>query len=147
MKWGGGNYQASIDAMKTWNIHAVRIPLNEECWLGTSDVPSTGTSGAAYQQAVEDYVNLLVANGINVILDLHWTYGQYTGSGAGCSDVAASSRLPARPRAQAAAAGGPRLSIASPSPITESPTSSPLCGRPDDTRMFCASRIRFLLLS
>ena len=92
--WDGPVDQASVDAMKTWNIHTVRIPLNEECWLGTSDVPSTGTSGAAYQQAVEDYVNLLVANGINVILDLHWTYGLYTGSGAGCSDVAATCQKP-----------------------------------------------------
>lgn len=92
--WDGPADQASIDAMKTWNIHAVRIPLNEECWLGTSDVPATGTSGAAYQQAVKDYVNLLVANGMNVILDLHWTYGQYTGPGAGCSDVKATCQKP-----------------------------------------------------
>jgi hypothetical protein len=39
-------------------------------------------------------VNLLVSNGINVILDLHWTYGQYTGSGAGCSDVKATCQKP-----------------------------------------------------
>jgi aryl-phospho-beta-D-glucosidase BglC (GH1 family) len=92
--WDGPADQASITAMKAWNIHVVRIPLNEECWLGTSDVPATGTSGAAYQQAVKDYVNLLVANGMNVILDLHWTYGQYTGPGAGCSDVKASCQKP-----------------------------------------------------
>jgi endoglucanase len=92
--WDGPADQATVDAMKTWNIHAVRIPLNEECWLGTGDVPAGGTSGAAYQQAVKDYVNLLVANGINVVLDLHWTYGQYTGSGAGCSDVKATCQKP-----------------------------------------------------
>jgi hypothetical protein len=92
--WDGPADQLSIDAMKTWNIHAVRIPLNEECWLGTGDVPSTGTSGAAYQQAVKDYANLLVANGINPILDLHWTYGAYTGAGAGCSDVKATCQKP-----------------------------------------------------
>ncbi|HEV2348036.1 MAG TPA: cellulase family glycosylhydrolase, partial [Actinocrinis sp.] len=92
--WDGPADQTMINAMKTWNIHAVRIPLNEECWLGTSDVPAAGTSGAAYQQAVKDYVNLLVANGMNVILDLHWTYGLYTGSGAGCSDVKATCQKP-----------------------------------------------------
>ena len=60
--WDGGPVdQASVDAMKTWNIHAVRIPLNEECWLGVNGSPS----GATYQQGVKDYVNLLVANGIN----------------------------------------------------------------------------------
>jgi aryl-phospho-beta-D-glucosidase BglC (GH1 family) len=92
--WDGPADQASIEAMKTWNVHVVRIPLNEECWLGTGDVPATGAAGAAYQQAVEDYVNLLVANGINPIVELHWSYGQYTGIGAGCADVIASCQKP-----------------------------------------------------
>jgi endoglucanase len=92
--WDGPVDQASIDAMKTWNIHAVRIPLNEECWLGNSDVPAGGTTGTAYQQAVKDYVSLLVANGMTPILDLHWTYGQYSGAGAGCSDTIATCQKP-----------------------------------------------------
>ncbi|HKT05979.1 MAG TPA: cellulase family glycosylhydrolase [Rugosimonospora sp.] len=92
--WDGPADQATIDAMKTWNVHVVRLPLNEECWLGTSDVPAGGTSGAAYRDAVRDYVNLLVRNGMNVILDLHWTYGQYTGLGAGCADVKATCQKP-----------------------------------------------------
>ncbi|HST80895.1 MAG TPA: cellulase family glycosylhydrolase [Kineosporiaceae bacterium] len=75
--WDSGPVdQASVDAMKTWNIHAVRVPLNEECWLGVNGSPG----GAAYQQGIKDYVNLLVGNGINVILDLHWTWGAYTNS-------------------------------------------------------------------
>jgi hypothetical protein len=75
--WDSGPVnQASVDAMKTWNIHAVRIPLNEECWLGVNGSPS----GTTYQQGVKDYVNLLVGNGITVILDLHWTWGAYTNS-------------------------------------------------------------------
>jgi endoglucanase len=97
--WDGPADQASITAMKAWNVHMVRLPLNEECWLGHSDVPSTGTSGAAYQQAVKDYVNLLVANGINVVLDLHWTFGQYSGPGAGCPDANATCQKP-MPNAQ-----------------------------------------------
>jgi len=92
--WDGPTDQAVIDAMKTWNVHMVRVPLNEECWLGHNAVPPTGTSGAAYQQAVKDWVNLLVANGINVVLDLHWSFGQYTGPGAGCSDVNATCQKP-----------------------------------------------------
>jgi endoglucanase len=75
--WDSGPVdQASVDAMKTWNIHAVRIPLNEECWLGVNGSPS----GPTYQQGVKDYVNLLVGNGITVILDLHWSWGAYTNS-------------------------------------------------------------------
>jgi hypothetical protein len=82
--------QASVDAMKSWNIHAVRIPLNEECWNGTNGTPS----GATYQQNVKDYVSLLIANGITPIVEMHWNYGQYTGQGAGCSDTAATCQKP-----------------------------------------------------
>jgi hypothetical protein len=39
-------------------------------------------------------VNLLVSNGINPILDLHWIYGQYSGAGAGCSDIKATCQKP-----------------------------------------------------
>ena len=86
--------QAAVTAMKTWKVRAVRIPLNEECWLGTSSVPAGGPTAAEYQKAVKDYANLLVANGINPILDLHWTYGLYSGAGAGCSDVKATCQKP-----------------------------------------------------
>jgi aryl-phospho-beta-D-glucosidase BglC (GH1 family) len=82
--------QASVDAMKSWNIHAVRIPLNEECWLGTNGTPN----GATYQSAVKQYVDLLVANGITPIVEMHWNYGQYSGDGAGCADVAATCQKP-----------------------------------------------------
>jgi endoglucanase len=90
--WDSGPVdQASVDAMKTWNIHAVRIPLNEECWLGVNGSPS----GATYQQGVKDYVNLLVANGINVILDLHWNWGAYTnGPDWHCKDEHATCQKP-----------------------------------------------------
>ncbi|WP_431929183.1 cellulase family glycosylhydrolase [Nonomuraea jabiensis] len=89
--WDSGPVdKASIDAMKAWNIHAVRIPLNEECWIGTNGSPS----GAAYQQNVKDYVNLLVNNGVTPIVEMHWNYGQYTGQGAGCSDTAATCQKP-----------------------------------------------------
>ncbi|MEU7976999.1 cellulase family glycosylhydrolase [Micromonospora sp. NPDC049081] len=89
--WDSGPVdQASVDAMKAWNIRAVRIPLNEDCWLGLSGSPS----GTAYQQAVKAYANLLVANGINPILDLHWTHGQYTGNISACPDVNATCQKP-----------------------------------------------------
>ena len=91
--WDSGPVdQASVDAMKTWNIRAVRIPLNEECWLGINGTPS----GADYQQGVKEYVDLLVANGINVILDLHWTWGAYTtGPDWHCTDEHATCQKPA----------------------------------------------------
>jgi len=68
-----GPYDAqSITRMKAWNINAVRIPLNEDCWLGINGVPAN-SAGAIYQRAVADFVNLFNAQGIYVILDLHWT--------------------------------------------------------------------------
>jgi len=91
--WDSGPVdQASVDAMKAWNVHAVRIPLNEDCWLGTYGTPS----GATYQQAVKDYVDLLVANGINPIVEMHWNHGLYpenTTVGA-CADANATCQKP-----------------------------------------------------
>jgi hypothetical protein len=91
--WDGPMDQASIDAMRTWKIRTVRVPLNEECWLGTADVPAA-YGGTAYQNAVKAYVNLLVQNGITPIVEMHWNYGLYTGNSSGCSDVKATCQKP-----------------------------------------------------
>jgi hypothetical protein len=72
--WGfseGPLDQASVNALKTWKVAIVRMPLNEDCWLGINGVNPTW-SGANYQQAIKAYVNLLNQNGIYAILDLHW---------------------------------------------------------------------------
>ncbi|NUR50348.1 MAG: cellulase family glycosylhydrolase [Hamadaea sp.] len=82
--------QASVDAMKAWNIHAVRIPLNEDCWLGTFGTPS----GSTYQAAVKAYADLLVANGITPIVEMHWNHGAYTGTSSACSDINATCQKP-----------------------------------------------------
>jgi endoglucanase len=92
--WNGPMDQASVTAIRSWKVRAVRVPLNEECWLATADVPSGGVSGSAYQQNVKDYVNLLIANGITPIVEMHWNYGLYTGPSAGCSDVKATCQKP-----------------------------------------------------
>jgi endoglucanase len=92
--WDGPMDQSSITAMRTWKIRVVRVPLNEECWLGTSDVPAGAPSGATYQANVRSYVNLLIANGITPIVEMHWNFGQYTGPSAGCSDIKATCQKP-----------------------------------------------------
>lgn len=69
--WDGPSDAASIQAMLTWKINAVRIPLNEDCWLSINGVDAS-MSGATYQQAVVDYVNLLNSFGIIAIVELHW---------------------------------------------------------------------------
>ena len=72
--WGfsdGPTDAASIAAMKTWGIDAVRVPLNESCWLGINGVkPQYG--GAAYRAFVAGFVQRLNAAGLTAILDLHW---------------------------------------------------------------------------
>src|SRR5262249_61546100 len=43
--------QASISAMKSWGVNAVRVPLNEACWNGESYV-NPAYAGANYQDAI-----------------------------------------------------------------------------------------------
>ncbi len=98
--WNGPMDQASVTAMKSWGITAVRVPLNEACWNAESYV-NPAYAGAAYQDAVKAYVSLLGDNGIVAILDLHWTDGAYTGSSAGCSSAQATCQKPMPDAAQA----------------------------------------------
>ncbi len=70
----GPSDAASIAAMAAWHINAVRVPLNEDCWLGINSAPSA-YSGAAYRAAIAGYVSRLHSAGLVAILDLHWTAG------------------------------------------------------------------------
>lgn len=72
--WGifdGPTDLASVKAIASWHANTVRIPLNEDCWLGINGVnPSFG--GAAYRAAIASYVATIHQAGLYVILDLHW---------------------------------------------------------------------------
>jgi len=68
----GPSGEASVKAMQSWHINAVRIPLNEDCWLDINGADPR-YSGANYHAAIEHYVSLLNDAGIAVILDLHWS--------------------------------------------------------------------------
>ena len=91
--WDGPVDDAAVKAIADWKANAVRIPLNEECWLGLSNIKPE-YAGANYITAVKDLVAKVEAYGMTPILDLHWTYGQYTGNSAGCSDVHATCQKP-----------------------------------------------------
>ncbi|WP_329332759.1 cellulase family glycosylhydrolase [Streptomyces sp. NBC_00663] len=91
--WDGPVDDASVKAIADWHANTVRIPLNEECWLGLSNINSA-YSGANYINAVKDLVAKVKAHGMTPLVELHWTYGQYTGNSAGCSDVHASCQKP-----------------------------------------------------
>ena len=66
------NNLSDIPAMLSWDINAVRIPLNEDCWLGINGEPSASYTNTYYQQQIMAYVNQLTADNVIVILDLHW---------------------------------------------------------------------------
>lgn len=65
--------QDSLTAMKSWGLNAVRIPLNEDCWLGINGVDGS-VGGANYQAPIQQAVDLVTkTNAMYVILDLHIT--------------------------------------------------------------------------
>ncbi len=81
--WGifdGAADQSSAAAMTEWGVNAVRLPLNEHCWLGTQGV-AADFSGQNYQDGVLSYVDTLRAQGHAVVLSLDW-------SGTGVGGVA-----------------------------------------------------------
>jgi endoglucanase len=59
----GPTDDASVRAIASWPVNAVRIPLAEDCWLGTDGAPAAD-SGPAYRAAIADYVRTLHRNGL-----------------------------------------------------------------------------------
>jgi endoglucanase len=70
---------ADAAAIASWNADAVRVPLNEDCWLGINGQPNSNEGAeppltvAGYRQEIENYVAELNAHGLYAILDLHWS--------------------------------------------------------------------------
>jgi hypothetical protein len=85
--------QTAVSAIVSWHANAVRVPLNEDCWLGINGVPAA-TSGTAYQTGIAQWVTLLRQNGLYVILDLHWNNGG-SGQATGQQEMADADHAPA----------------------------------------------------
>ncbi len=64
--------QTTVNYMLAWGINSVRVPVNEDCWLGINGFPANNHTSAQYQADIVNWVNLLNANGLVVTLDLHW---------------------------------------------------------------------------
>jgi len=62
---------AAITAMVGWHVNSVRIPLNEDCWLGINGV-SDAFAGMAYQNEIAAYIDRLHSQGLYAIVELHW---------------------------------------------------------------------------
>ncbi len=65
----GPSDATSIEAIKSWDANAVRVPLNESCWLGINGVPAR-YSGAAYREAIVGWVDRLSEAGLYAVLEL-----------------------------------------------------------------------------
>ncbi|MET7454280.1 cellulase family glycosylhydrolase [Streptomyces sp. NPDC005574] len=91
--WDGPVDDAAVQAIADWHANTVRIPLNEECWLGLSNIKPE-YAGANYIDAVKALVARVEAHGLTPVVELHWSHGQYTGNSAGCSDVYATCQKP-----------------------------------------------------
>lgn len=63
---------ASIEAIASWDVNVVRVPLNEQCWLGGDGIPEV-FSGAAYRDSIAAFTERLNDHGLAVILELHWS--------------------------------------------------------------------------
>ncbi|HUY99904.1 MAG TPA: carboxypeptidase regulatory-like domain-containing protein, partial [Thermomicrobiaceae bacterium] len=64
--------QATINVIATWHANAIRIPLNEDCWLAINGSPAA-YSGANYQSAIKTLVAEAETAGLYPILELHWS--------------------------------------------------------------------------
>ena len=62
--------QEMVDAIASWGANAVRIPINEACWLGINHAPKKA-SGRIYRDAIQTYVDRVHAAGMYAILELH----------------------------------------------------------------------------
>jgi endoglucanase len=72
--YDNGEYtDATAAAIAAWGANAVRIPLNEDCWLNTNLPAGDPYGGDGYQHEIESFVSDLNTHGIYAILDLHWT--------------------------------------------------------------------------
>jgi endoglucanase len=68
----GPSDAASVQAIVSWKANAVRVPLNESCWLAINGAPAA-YAGENYKAAIRAYVALLRAHNLVPILDLHWS--------------------------------------------------------------------------
>jgi hypothetical protein len=64
--------ESTFEAIAAWHANVIRVPLNEDCWLGINGV-NPAYAGANYQQAIHTEVADAHAAGLYVILDLHWS--------------------------------------------------------------------------
>jgi endoglucanase len=73
----GPQGEALTSAITSWHANAVRVPLNEDCWLGLEGLDARFT-GVTYRAEIARFVADLRLRGFYVIIDLHWAAPQGT---------------------------------------------------------------------
>jgi hypothetical protein len=68
--WDGPTDDALIEKIVSWNVNAVRLGVNEHCWLGLSDIDAR-FSGKTYRDEITGFVKRLRAHGLWVIVEVH----------------------------------------------------------------------------
>jgi hypothetical protein len=69
----GPSDDASVAAMAAWHVNIVRVPLNEDCWLGVNvGGIKPAFVGRNYVDAIVNYVKRLHAHGMYAELSLMW---------------------------------------------------------------------------
>ena len=63
---------AGAALIASWHINTVRLPLNQDCWLGEDGLPRFGKV-SGYRAAVRRWVSALHEADLAVVLDLHWS--------------------------------------------------------------------------
>ena len=61
-----------VNSFRAWKANAVRVPLNEDCWLNINGIDPK-YAGQNYINNIVGYVNMFTNEGFAVILDLHWS--------------------------------------------------------------------------
>jgi hypothetical protein len=68
--WQGPVDDRTVEAMRSWRVRAVALPLNEACWLGGYAGLDPSYTGKHYRRAIAAYVARLEDHGIRVVLRL-----------------------------------------------------------------------------
>jgi hypothetical protein len=69
----GPTDSGSVTALQSWHINMVRVPINEDCWLGINGLPASPLTYTQYRYQLKAYVKKLTGAGIYVEIDLHQT--------------------------------------------------------------------------
>ena len=75
---GGDHAMQSVEeAIHRWHVNIIRLPIAQDRWMGRMPDEESGLDlsdgGASYRRLVDSLVNAASAEGVYMIVDLHWS--------------------------------------------------------------------------